>query len=78
MIKEIELYVCDEDDIVLLSDKRDTHVCMECEKPMTLAKFERKLTKRTVDSPEPCGDYTPAFLIKGSPCLNCDADAESH
>ena len=25
-----------------------------------------------------CGEYTPAFLIPGSPCLNCDADPESH
>jgi len=49
MINEIELYVCDEDDIVLLSDGRDTHVCMECEKPMTLAKFERKLTLHVPD-----------------------------
>ena len=40
--------------------------------------LESAQQKRAVDSPEPCGDYTPAFLIPGSPCLNCDADAASH
>jgi hypothetical protein len=37
-----------------------------------------RLTRRAVDSPKACGEYTPAFNIPGSPCLNCDADAASH
>lgn len=78
MVNEIELWVCDDCDAIEIVLGSENVVCMECEKPMQFVKFYRQPTKRAVDSPEPCGNYTPAFLIKGSPCLNCDADAASH
>ena len=43
-----------------------------------ILKLEASQQMRAADSPESCGDYTPAFLVSGSPCLNCDADAASH
>ena len=43
-----------------------------------ILKLEAAQQPRAVDSPEPCGNYTPAFLVSGSPCLNCNADAASH
>lgn len=52
MVNEIELYVCDEDGLILLGDD-EGHVCMQCEKPMVLARFERKLVQPAVDA-SPC------------------------
>ncbi len=38
MIQIIDLYVCEDCDLILLGDG-DDHVCIECEKPMTLVSF---------------------------------------
>lgn len=77
-IKNVELLVCDDCNCISTGNPEDKIHCMECGKIMARVKFFRQPTTRAVDSPEPCGDYTPAFLIPGSPCLNCDADAASH
>ena len=56
MVNEIELYVCDNCELVLLGDG-DNHVCMECEQPMSIAKFVRQPTQLAPDVCPECGGW---------------------
>lgn len=71
MVNEVDLLVCDDCEIILLGEG-ESHVCMNCEKPMHYAKFMRQPIPRAADvliTCAHCGNYHSVYI----PCPSVTA-----
>ena len=74
MISEVELFVCDDCELILLGgiEKTETPICMQCEKEMTLATFTRWKSDKYPEHDKTCSIHV------GYGLCNCGVNMRTH